>query len=143
AYDVDGFRIDAVKHVETSSIFNLRAALASRFEQGGERLFLVGETAVGDGDSVDFGCGEVYPDGYSWIDAYVGENALDGQFDFPTHHALQDGLVTDRMSFEDVERVVRDLEIRYRPEGLHVRFLGTHDSNRMASRAAFDPAQGC
>ncbi len=143
AYDIDGFRIDAVKHVETSSIFNLRAALASRFEQGGERLFLVGETAVGEGDSVDFGCGETYPNGYAWIDAYVGDNALDGQFDFPTHHALQDGLVTDRMSFGDVEGVVRALETRYRPEGLHVRFLGTHDSNRMASRAAFDPAQGC
>jgi glycosidase len=47
------------------------------------------------------------------------------------------------MSFGDVEGVVRALETRYRPEGLHVRFLGTHDSNRMASRAAFDPAQGC
>lgn len=127
----------------TSSIFNLRAALASRFEQGGERLFLVGETAVGEHDRFDLGCGESFSDGYEWIDAYVGEHALDGQFDFPTHHRLQDGLVTEGMSFEDVEAVVHAFETRYRPEGLHVRFLGTHDSNRMASRAAFDPAQGC
>jgi len=140
---IDGFRIDAVKHVETNSITNLRAALARRFEQGGERLFLVGETAVGESDSADYGCGETYANGYEWIDAYVGEHALDGQFDFPTHHALQDGLVTDRMSFVDVEAVVREAETRYSSEGLHVRFLGTHDSNRMASRAAFDPAQGC
>lgn len=140
---IDGFRIDAVKHVETNSISNLRAALARRFEQGGERLFLVGETAVGESDSADYGCGETYPNGYAWIDAYVGERALDGQFDFPTHHALQDGLVTDRMSFVDVEAVVRTAETRYSSEGLHVRFLGTHDSNRMASRASFDPAQGC
>lgn len=140
---IDGFRIDAVKHVETNSIFNLRAALARRFEQGGERLFLVGETAVTEGDAVDLGCGESYSDGYRWIDAYVGERALDGQFDFPTHHRLQHGLVTDAMAFTDVEAVVRDLETRYSPEGLHVEFLGTHDSNRMASRAAFDPAQGC
>lgn len=143
AYDVDGFRIDAVKHVETNSIFNLRARLAQRFEQGGERLFLVGETAVGESDRADYGCGETYANGYAWIDAYVGENALDGQFDFPTHHALQDGLVTDRMGFDSVEGVVRNFETRYRSDGLHVRFLGTHDSNRMASRAAFDPAQGC
>ena len=31
----------------------------------------------------------------------------------------------------------------YGPEGWMGSFLGTHDSNRMASRAAFDPAQGC
>jgi glycosidase len=142
-YDVDGFRIDAVKHVETNSIANLRAALHQRFEQGGERLFLVGETAVGESDSVNYGCDEIYSSGYAWIDAYVGEQALDGQFDFPTHHRLQDGLVTDRMSFSDVEATVQAFETRYRPEGLHVRFLGTHDSNRMASRAAFDPSQGC
>ncbi|HJL15924.1 MAG TPA: alpha-amylase family glycosyl hydrolase [Sandaracinaceae bacterium LLY-WYZ-13_1] len=140
---IDGFRIDAVKHVETNSIYNLRAALSRRFEQGGERLFLVGETAVGESDSVDYGCGESYPNGYAWIDAYVGDNALDGQFDFPTHHALQGGLVADSMPFSAVEDTVRTLETRYDPAGLHVRFLGTHDSNRMASRAARDPAQGC
>lgn len=142
-FGVDGYRIDAVKHVETHSIFNLRARIAQRFEQGGERLLLIGETAVGESDAVDFGCDERYPNGFDWIDAYVGESALDGQFDFPIHHRLQDGLVTDRMSFADVEATVRTLETRYRSEGLHVRFLGTHDSNRMASRAAFDPAQGC
>lgn len=141
-FGIDGFRIDAVKHVETSSIFNLRAALDRRFGAG-ERLYLVGETAVGQWDAADYGCGETFSDGYDWIDAYVGEQALDGQFDFITHHRLQDGLVTDRMSFADVEAVVRDFETQYSPEGLHVRFLGTHDSNRMASRAAFDPAQGC
>jgi len=142
-FGIDGFRIDAVKHVETNSITNLRAALSRRFEQGGHRLYLVGETAVGQWDSADYGCGETYADGYSWIDAYVGDNALDGQFDFPTHHQLQDGLVTDRMSYRDLEGVIRTAETRYDPRGLHVRFLGTHDSNRMASRAAFDPAQGC
>ncbi len=142
-FGVDGFRIDAVKHVETNSIYNLRAELTERFGQGGERLYLVGETAVGQWDSADYGCGETYPDGYAWIDAYVGENALDGQFDFPTHHRLQDGLVTDRMAYGDVENVVTDFETRYSPGGLHVRFLGTHDTNRMASRAGFDPSQGC
>lgn len=143
AFGIDGFRIDAVKHVETSSIFNLRAALRRRFEQGGERLYLVGETAVGQWDSADYGCGEEFANGYAWIDAYVGEHALDGQFDFPSHHRTQHGLVTDSMSFADLEAVVRDMETRYRPEGLHVRFLGTHDSNRIASRASFDPAVDC
>lgn len=142
-FGIDGFRIDAVKHVETNSITNLRAELSRRFEQGGERLFLVGETAVTEGDAVDYGCGQNYSDGYRWIDAYVSENALDGQFDFPTHHLLQSGLVTGSMDFSDVEDAIRALETRYSSEGLHVQFLGTHDSSRMASRAALDPAQHC
>lgn len=143
AFDIDGFRIDAVKHVETSSIYNLRTALHRRFEQGGERLYLVGETAVGQWDTADYGCGDTYPNGYAWIDGYVGDFGLDGQFDFPSHHRMQYGLVTDTMSFTDLESVVRDMETRYRPEGLHVRFLGTHDSNRIASRAAMSPAVDC
>lgn len=142
AYGVDGFRIDAVKHVETSSIVNLRAATARRFEQAGYRHYFVGETAVGQWDSADYGCGERYADGYAWLDGYVGRTALDGQFDFPTHHRLG-GLVDGSMGFDAVEDVVRDAQARLRPEGLHVRFLGTHDSTRIASRAALDPAQGC
>ncbi len=143
AFDIDGFRIDAVKHVETSSIYNLRDALHRRFEQGGERLYLVGETAVGEWDAADYGCGETFPNGYAWIDAYVGEHALDGQFDFPSHHRMQDGLVRDVMPYTSLEAIVSDMETRYRPGGLHVRFLGTHDSNRVASRAASDPAHDC
>ena len=140
---VDGFRIDAVKHVEPSSIVNLRAALHRRFELAGARTFLIGETAVGESDSADYGCGETYASGYDWIDAYVGERALDGQFDFPTHHRLQNGLLDSSMSYVALEQTVAELSTRYAPDGVHVRFLGTHDSDRMASRAALDPARGC
>jgi glycosidase len=47
------------------------------------------------------------------------------------------------MGFDEVERVVGDMERRYRPDALHVRFLGSHDTSRMASRAAVDPARDC
>jgi glycosidase len=47
------------------------------------------------------------------------------------------------MGFDEVERVVGDMERRYRPDALHVRFLGSHDASRMASRAALDPARDC
>ncbi len=142
-FGVDGFRVDAVKHVETSSIYNLRAELARRFEQGGTRVVMLGETAVGEGDRWDDGCGEIYPSGYAWIEAYTGHNALDGQFDFPTHHRVQWGLLSGEGSFEDIDAALRDGEARYGAEALHVRFLGSHDSNRMASRAANDPSAGC
>lgn len=141
-YGVDGFRIDAVKHVETNSIYDLRAAVAERYETAGYRHYFVGETAVGQWDSVDYGCGERFTDGYAWLDAYTGERALDGQFDFPTHHRLG-GLVDGTMGYDAVQSVIDDATARLSPEGLHVRFLGTHDSGRIASRAAMDPATGC
>jgi glycosidase len=142
-FGVDGFRVDAVKHVETTSIFNLRAAIADRFEQGGTPVVMLGETAVGQGDRFDDGCGEIYPSGYDWISAYTGPNALNGQFDFPTHHGLQWGVLTGQAGYNDIDGVIAEYERRYHPEALHVQFLGSHDSSRMASRAAFDPAQNC
>lgn len=142
-FGVDGFRVDAVKHVETTSIFNLRDAITRRFEQGGTRVVMLGETAVGEGDRFDDGCGEVFGSGYDWISAYTGPNALDGQFDFPTHHRIQWGLLTGQAGFDGIENAISTFEQRYGPNHLHVQFLGSHDSNRMASRAANDPAQNC
>jgi glycosidase len=144
-FDVDGFRVDAVKHVETTSIYNLRAALAERFEGdgSGEPIWMFGETAVGEGDQYNDGCGVYYSDGYQWIDAYTGPRALNGQFDFPTHHRLRWQLLSGEGSFWDVDAALNDAASRYHPRGLHVRFLGSHDSSRVASEAARDPRVGC
>lgn len=142
AFDLDGFRVDAVKHVEANSVYDMRAELTRRFEQGGARIFMVGETAVGEGDSYGF-FGESFPDGYAWIDAYTGPNALDGQFDFPTRHNMADGLVNGDKPLNEVEGELRKAETRYRPESRHVRFLNGHDNPRIASIAAKDPKLGC
>ena len=85
-YGVDGFRVDAVKHVESMAVFNLRAALQARFEKGGDRILMLGETAVSEADRFSGLCGLEFNDGYEWINGYVGDNALDGQFDFPSYH---------------------------------------------------------
>ncbi|MBU1430051.1 hypothetical protein KKF91_05735 [Myxococcota bacterium] len=143
AFGVDGFRVDAVKHVETTSIYNLRAAISERFEAGGARIVMLGETAVSASDRFDDQCGEVYASGYEWIAAYTGPAALDGQFDFPTHHRMQAGLLDGTLPFDALEGILADMEAAYPPESLHVQFLGSHDASRMASRAAGDPAAGC
>ena len=144
AFEVDGFRIDAVKHVETTAIYNLRDRVQARFAApGAARVVMFGETAVGEGDRYDDGCGERYGDGYAWISAYDGPNALDGQFDFPSHHRMQWGLLTGELGLDGFEAIVADMGRRYDPDAVHVRFLGSHDSNRMASRAARDPAMDC
>jgi glycosidase len=137
-FDLDGFRVDAVKHVEANSVYNMRAALARRFEQGGARVFMVGETAVGENDSYNF-FGESFPDGYAWIDAYTGPTALDGQFDFPTLHNMSEGLVNGDMPLSQVEAAIAKAEQKYKPSSQHVRFLNGHDNPRIASIAAKDP----
>lgn len=141
-YDLDGFRVDAVKHVEANSIFNMRAELSRRFEQGGARVFMVGETAVGENDSGNF-FGEQFSSGFQWIDAYTGVNALDGQFDFPTRHNMADGLVNGLKPLNEVEAELAKSETRYRPGNHHVRFLNGHDNPRIASIAAQDGKLGC
>jgi glycosidase len=141
-FDFDGFRVDAVKHVEANSIYNMRAELARRFEQAGARVFMVGETAVGENDSNTF-FGESFADGFAWIDAYTGQNALDGQFDFPTRHNMADGLVSGGMPLDQVEGQLQKSLSKYRPGALHVRFLNGHDNPRIASIAAQDPKLGC
>jgi glycosidase len=142
AFDFDGFRVDAVKHVESNSIWNLRAELSRRFEQGGARVFMVGETAVGEGDSGSF-FGETFHDGFEWIDAYTGPNALDGQFDFPTLHNMADGLTSGLKPLNEVEGELHKAETRYKPTSQHVRFLNGHDNPRIATIAAQDPKINC
>ncbi len=150
-FDLDGFRVDAVKHVEATSIYNLRAALAQRFEQGGERIFMVGETAVGAYDKGTFFCQE-FKNGYEWIESYTGRNGLDGQFDFPTHHGIRDALLLPPYSkpgdplasntyFNKVEEMIASAEAKYKADSLHVRFLGSQDTNRIASIAGRDQAR--
>ena len=83
SFDLDGFRIDAVKHVEDACIANLTARVREEFEATGTRIFLTGETAMGwNGDSLPANQSE-----YDTISRYIGPNGLDGQFDFVLFHA--------------------------------------------------------
>ena len=65
---VDGYRLDAVKHIQTSWLTDLRARIDAEVAWD-QKFYMVGETF--DGDRV-------------LIKSYVDPNTmLDGQFDFP------------------------------------------------------------
>ncbi|MCB9655385.1 MAG: glycosyl hydrolase [Deltaproteobacteria bacterium] len=85
-FDLDGLRVDAVKHVPDGAVFNLGIRIAETLETDGLNVFLTGETAMGwnDCDPNDPGCNS---DNYGTIGRYLGPKALDGQFDFVLHHA--------------------------------------------------------
>ncbi len=145
-FDVDGFRVDAVKHVESSAIFNLRKALDDHFGSdgnGGARIIMIGETAVGQNDQWQDGCGESFGNGYAWINGYIGNQALDGQFDFPTHHQIRWQLLSGNGQFTNVENALQMASSQYADQSLMVQFIGSHDTSRVISEADHQANFGC
>lgn len=74
-FGIDGYRLDAIKHVPLSWLQDLRAALNDEVPGPGDRFYLVGETFdYFDRDKLKY-----------FIDP---RTMLDGQFDFPFKRAL-------------------------------------------------------
>ena len=89
AFDLDGFRFDAVKHVEDAATLNLTSAIRDEFEPSGTKVFLTGETAMG-WNNCGLACNG---DQYGTIAHYIGDptkggGGLDGQFDFVSYYAV-------------------------------------------------------
>ena len=85
-FDLDGARVDAVKHVDDLAVTNLAMRINERFELAGTDYYLKGETAMGwSGDDLAANAEQ-----YGTINRYIGENALDGQADFVLYHAVVD-----------------------------------------------------
>ena len=83
-FDLDGLRVDAVKHVEEIATRNLAAEVRETFEAGGTKVFMMGETAMGWSDCPD-PCND---ENYGTIAKYIGPHGLDGQFDFVLYHGV-------------------------------------------------------
>ncbi|QSQ15521.1 alpha-amylase family glycosyl hydrolase [Myxococcus landrumensis] len=122
AADFDGFRLDAVKHMEQVAGRTLRGRLRDITAMTGTEFYLVGETFVG-------------ADGRAQISRYIGPRELDGQFDFPLYWPLRESFA-DGQGFERVDQAVRENEVFYAPGTLNSPFLGNHDVARFISQAA-------
>jgi glycosidase len=84
AFDLDGFRMDAVKQVPDIAVINLVSAVRGEFEASGTRVFMTGETAMGwSGDNLADNAGQ-----YGLISQYIDPDGLDGQFDFVLYYAV-------------------------------------------------------
>ena len=81
-FDLDGFRVDAVKQVPDIAVINLSSATRDEFEASGNKLYMIGETAMG---WVDNTLGDNLSQ-YNLISQYVNDG-LDGQFDFVLYYA--------------------------------------------------------
>jgi neopullulanase len=131
-FDLDGLRVDAVKHVEDLAVSNLSTRIHERFETGGTEYYLLGETAMGwGGDDINNSLGD-----YATISRYIGPFALSGQFDFVLYHA------TATRVFADEARGMLHLDYwtrasidHYPANAVMSTYVGSHDTERLVSLA--------
>jgi glycosidase len=133
-FDLDGLRVDAVKHVEEAATRNLAADVRETFERAGTKYFLMGETAMGWNDCAD-PCND---ENYGTISRYIGPHGLDGQFDFVLYH----GVAYRTFAWGDKGMLHADYWVQHGlekwPEGaVMTPYIGSHDTPRFVSHADY------
>ena len=120
----DGFRLDAVKHIEDQWLIDLRARVKSEVEpETGEHFYMVGETFEGD---------------RSVIAHYVTPTMLDGQFDFPLRMELVAKLILRKGAMSELAAFM-DSNDAYYGAGIMSTFIGNHDIPRVIHLAQDNP----
>ena len=133
-FDLDGLRIDAVKHVEDAAIMNLSSRIRSEFEAAGTRVFLTGETAMGWND-----CGlACNADQYGTISRYIGPHGLDGQFDFVLYYAVpSQAFMSDSKGMIHADYWSQASTWEYPAGAIMTPYIGTQDTPRFATLATY------
>ncbi len=122
-YGIDGYRLDAIKHVPLSWLTELRARLTSEFPSpAGDRFYLVGETYTWD----DYGVLKKYVD---------PATMLDGQFDFPFRKQLCRAVLSKEASLQDFSSWMSQNDGRYGVGALMSTWIGNHDIPRVIHAA--------
>ncbi len=122
-YKLDGFRLDAVKHIPSDFWWKFRSALRQKVEgKRGQPLYLVGET---------------FKD-RTGIDSFVGPNMLDGQFDFPLCDSIKDCFADEKIGLDLLEASLEASETSFGKESLMSPLIGNHDKGRFMAYADGD-----
>lgn len=119
-FDVDGLRLDAVKHMPDVISQTISLRIRDAFETFGPRFYLVGETFAGGGE-------------HDLINRFIGPHQLDGQYDFTLLWPILDTFARDG-NFNALETALAKSEQVYK-DALMSPFLGNHDIERFISMA--------
>ncbi len=137
-FDLDGLRIDAVKHVDDKAITALSTAIKQRFEGTGNDFYLKGETAMGwAGHSL-----EDNQEQYATINRYMSQEGLDGQADFVLYHAVVDNVFSNQhMDYMHLDYWTNRSQDQYVQGAVMTPYIGSHDTPRLISRIENDGTQ--
>jgi glycosidase len=123
---VDGFRADAIKHVDKSWLTDLRAKLKTDViakQSPPQRFYMVGET-------YEFG-------DRNRLKEYVDPaTKLDGQFDFPLRQRLVESVLMRTRSMKDLASFIDSNDYFYGASAVMSTFIGNHDLPRVIHLAA-------
>ncbi|MEM9188605.1 MAG: alpha-amylase family glycosyl hydrolase [Myxococcota bacterium] len=142
-FDLDGFRIDAVKHVEDIAVTNLATRVREEFETTGTEYFLMGETAMGwDPSSGPAEGGNL--ENYGTISRYIGDDALDGQFDFVLYYAAALQFLNDEpgRGMAHIDFWTQASMAQYPGGAIMTPYLGSHDTPRFMTLSAHPQLAG-
>jgi len=133
-FDLDGLRVDAVKHVEEGATRNLSVEVRETFEKAGTHYFMMGETAMGWNDCAD-PCNN---ENYDTISRYIGPFGLDGQFDFVLYH----GVSYRTFAYGDQGMLHADYWTqhglsKWPANAIMTPYIGSHDTPRFVSLADY------
>lgn len=132
---VDGFRLDAVKHIENSWMWDLRDALSTQVESvTGKHFYTVGET-------FSYSQNDILKDpvtGNLFVDP---AKALTGQFDFPIRLQVTEKVLRREGSMADLDGFL-DGNDGYYGAGVMSTFIGNHDLPRVIHQAEDVPKWG-
>ena len=120
AYGLDGYRLDAVKHIRPDFWWRFRTRMRDTFHEANH--YFVGET---------FQNRHVISD-------FVGANMLDGQFDFPLYDVLVPCFAQGQGDFAQLESALRQSEEVYGRSVRMSALLGNHDKPRFMAYADGD-----
>lgn len=124
---IDGFRLDAVKHLETVWLTDVRSRINAEVAWD-QRFYMVGETFDGSRDL---------------IKSYVNSDTmLDGQFDFPLRGVILSTILRRDGSMSDLAGFLHSNDTFYGTGSVMSTFIGNHDVPRAVHLAEDSPLFG-
>ena len=123
-YNIDGFRVDAVKHIPHAVHHNFQTRIEEEIEHkdvgGSFEFYTVGETFSGD---------------RGLLASYVSDTMLDGQFEFGNYWAILSAFARNETPLYQAEADVQS-SLEFYGGAAMSHFLGNHDVERFISHAA-------
>ena len=134
-FDLDGFRIDAVKQVQDDAITNVSWALRREFEASGLKFFMTGETAMGWNACTPPDC-PGNEDNYGIISEYIGPFGLDGSFDFVSYYAVPSNVfMNDNQGMPQADYWTQASQWEYPKGSIMSPYIGSQDTPRFVTLA--------